>query len=131
MIKISGHTGFIGQHLSRMLGNAAMGVNLRESDEVLLGSDDALVHLAGKAHDVKKVLAAEEYFAVNTALTKKLFDQFLASEGSVFVFLSSIKALEGQQAKVSAYSQSKYQAEQYILSKIIPEGKREIGRAHV
>jgi nucleoside-diphosphate-sugar epimerase len=124
MIKISGHTGFIGQHLSRMLGNAAMGVNLRESDEVFLGFEDALVHLAGKAHDVKKVSAAEEYFAVNTDLTKKLFDQYLASEGSVFVFMSSIKAKEGADIKASAYSQSKYQAEQYILSKIIPEGKR-------
>jgi nucleoside-diphosphate-sugar epimerase len=124
MIQISGYTGFIGQHLSIMLGNAAMGVNLRVSDEVLLGSDDALVHLAGKAHDVKKVLAAEEYFVVNTALTKKLFDQFLASEGSVFVFMSSIKALEGIDVKASAYSQSKYMAEQYILSKEIPEGKR-------
>jgi nucleoside-diphosphate-sugar epimerase len=124
MIQISGHTGFIGQHLSRMLGNAAMGVNLRESDEVFLGFEDALVHLAGKAHDVKKVSAAEEYFAVNTDLTKKLFDQYLASEGSVFVFMSSIKAKEGADIKASAYSQSKYMAEQYILSKKIPEGKR-------
>jgi nucleoside-diphosphate-sugar epimerase len=82
------------------------------------------VHLAGKAHDVKKVLAAEEYFVVNTALTKKLFDQFLASEGSVFVFMSSIKALEGADVKASVYSQSKYMAEQYILSREIPEGKR-------
>jgi nucleoside-diphosphate-sugar epimerase len=124
MIKISGHTGFIGQHLSRMLGNAAMGVNLRESDGVYLGVGDALVHLAGMAHDVKKAFAAEEYFAVNTALTKKLFDQFLASEASVFVFMSTVKACEGKDKTASAYSQSKYMAEQYILSKEIPDGKR-------
>lgn len=69
-----------------------MGVNLRESDEVLLDPADALVHLAGKAHDVKKVSAPQEYFAGNTDLTKTVFDHFLASEASVFVFMSSIKS---------------------------------------
>jgi len=121
---LTGHTGFIGQHLLKMLGNSAVGINLRASAEVSLQAGDALVHLAGKAHDLNNTSKAAEYFEVNTALTAKVFDQFLASPASVFVFLSSIKALEGQQAKASAYSQSKYQAEQYILSKKIPEGKR-------
>lgn len=124
MVYITGITGFIGQNLSQYLGESIVGVNLRQSAALSLQKGDALVHLAGKAHDLKNTSEAADYFTVNTALTAQVFDQFLASPASVFVFLSSIKALEGQQAKVSAYSQSKYQAEQYILSKIIPEGKR-------
>ena len=121
---ITGHTGFIGQHLLKMLGSSAVGLNLRVSAEVSLQEGDALVHLAGKAHDVKNTAKPEEYFEVNTQLTQQVFDQFLDSPASVFVFVSSIKATEGAHKEASAYSQSKYQAEQYILSKKIPSGKR-------
>ena len=34
---------------------------------------DAVIHLAGKAHDTKNQSAAEVYFKVNTDLTKKVF----------------------------------------------------------
>lgn len=42
-------------------------------------SVDALVHLAGKAHDTKNESEVTEYFAVNTGLTQKIFDYFLQS----------------------------------------------------
>ena len=35
---------------------------------------------------------------------------------AVFVFMSTVKALEGKEIGASAYSQSKYQAEEYILA---------------
>ena len=38
---------------------------------------DAIIHLAGKAHDTKNEAAADVYFKVNTELTKKVFDYFL------------------------------------------------------
>jgi hypothetical protein len=38
--------------------------------------------LAGKAHDLNKVLLADEYYKVNTKLTKEIFDVFLASKAN-------------------------------------------------
>ena len=124
MIYITGHTGFIGQNLSQYLGESVVGVNLRNQGPLVLEKGSALVHLAGKAHDLKKTSQASEYFTVNTDLTKSVFGAFLASEASVFVFMSTVKAGEGEDKTASAYSQSKYMAEQYILSKEIPDGKR-------
>ena len=46
---------------------------------------DAIVHLAGKAHDTKNKSAAEVYFKVNTGLTEKVYDYFLKSSAKKFV----------------------------------------------
>ena len=124
MIYITGITGFIGQNLSHYLGENVVGVNLRKQDPLVFEKGAAVVHLAGKAHDLKKTSGPLEYFAVNTELTKKVFDTFLVSEGHVFVFMSTIKAEEGKEIGASAYSQSKYQAEEYILAQKVPAGKR-------
>lgn len=86
---------------------------------------DAIVHLAGKAHDTKNQSAAEVYFKVNTGLTKKIFDYFLAHEGiKKFVFFSTAKAaadkVEGVltedvvPAPIGPYGESKIAAEKYI-----------------
>ncbi len=40
---------------------------------------DAIIHLAGKAHDTKNEAAADVYFKVNSELTKKIYDYYLAS----------------------------------------------------
>ena len=37
---------------------------------------DAIIHLAGKAHDTKNRSAAQVYFDINTGLTQKIFDFF-------------------------------------------------------
>ena len=124
MVYITGITGFIGQNLSHYLGGNVVGVNLRKQQSLSFEKGAAVVHIAGKAHDIKKTSAASEYFAVNTELTKKVFDAFLASEAGVFVFMSTVKALEGKDVGASAYSQSKYQAEEYILAQEVPIGKR-------
>jgi nucleoside-diphosphate-sugar epimerase len=124
MVYITGYTGFIGQNLSHYLGEYVVGVNLRKHEPLVFQKGAAVVHLAGKAHDLKKTSVAAEYFTVNTELTKKVFDAFLASEVGVFVFMSTIKAAEGKDVGASAYSQSKYQAEAYILAQKVPPGKR-------
>ena len=124
MVYITGITGFIGQNLSHYMGDNVVGVNLRKQEPLSFEKGSAVVHLAGKAHDLKNTSAAVEYFAVNTELTKKVFDAFLVSEASVFVFMSTIKAGEGKEIEASAYSQSKYQAEEYILGQKVPAGKR-------
>ena len=89
---------------------------------------DAIIHLAGKAHDAKNQSAAEVYFKVNTGLTQKIFDYYLASpKAKKFFFFSTAKAaadrVEGvltedvTPAPVGPYGESKIAAENYILSK--------------
>ena len=54
---------------------------------------DAIIHLAGKAHDTKNKSKAEVYFQVNTELTKMVYDYFLAHESiKKFIFFSTAKA---------------------------------------
>ena len=90
---------------------------------------DAIIHLAGKAHDTKNQSAAEVYFKVNTGLTQKIFDYFLAHEGiKKFVFFSTAKAAADKvdgvltedvvPAPVGPYGESKIAAEKYILEKM-------------
>ena len=47
---------------------------------------DAIVHLAGKAHDTKNVSEAQSYFDINTGLTQRIFDYFLQSDARTFIF---------------------------------------------
>ena len=88
---------------------------------------DAIVHLAGKAHDTKNEAAADVYFKVNTRLTQKIFDYFLAHDSiKKFVFFSTAKAAADKvdgvltedvvPAPVGPYGESKIAAEKYILS---------------
>ena len=90
---------------------------------------DAIIHLAGKAHDTKNQSAADVYFKVNTGLTQRIFDWFLAQPTcKKFVFFSTAKAaadrVEGvltenvTPAPVGPYGESKIKAEEYILSKM-------------
>ena len=96
---------------------------------------DAIIHLAGKAHDTKNQSAAEVYFNVNTGLTQKIFDDFLAHDGiKNFVFFSTAKAaadkVEGvlteevKPCPVGPYGESKIAAENYIISKFQDSGFR-------
>lgn len=87
---------------------------------------DAIIHLAGKAHDTKNQAAAEVYFKVNTGLTQKVYDYFLRSSARKFIFFSTAKAaadkVEGVltedvvPAPVGPYGESKIKAEEYIQS---------------
>lgn len=88
---------------------------------------DAIIHLAGKAHDTKNQSAADVYFKVNTELTKKIYDYFLASKAKKFIFFSTVKAaadrVEGEYVDENVvpspkgpYGESKIAAERYILS---------------
>lgn len=86
---------------------------------------DAIIHLAGKAHDTKNKSAADVYFKVNTELTQKIFDFFMASSARKFIFFSTAKAAadrvdgvlteEVVPAPVGPYGESKIKAEEYIL----------------
>lgn len=86
---------------------------------------DAIIHLAGKAHDTKNLSAAEVYFKVNTDLTKRIYDYYLKSNAKKFIFFSSVKAaadrVEGDfvdedvvPCPIGPYGESKIAAEEYI-----------------
>ncbi|WP_298881790.1 NAD-dependent epimerase/dehydratase family protein [uncultured Polaribacter sp.] len=143
---ITGNKGFVGINLSNYLNKlnkSILGLSRNPNKEEIsynqlnlnvLNKAKSLIHLAGKAHDLKKTSEDKEYFEVNTELTKKLFNQFLESECEVFIYMSSVKAaadtVEGFLTEnvtpnpVTVYGKSKLAAEEYILSKEIPKGKR-------
>ena len=93
---------------------------------------DAIIHLAGKAHDTKNEAAADVYFKVNTDLTKKIYDFFLASKtAKKFIFFSTAKAaadkVEGILTEdvvptpVGPYGESKIAAEKYIQEHLVDD----------
>ncbi len=133
MIFLTGATGFVGRSVLSYFSNNSFCISKR-GDEYKIDSSSVVIHLAGKAHDLKNTTAPDEYYQVNTELTKKVFDAFLASEAKVFIILSSVKALadevEGPLTEehlpnpITHYGKSKLLAEKYILSKKIPKGKR-------
>jgi nucleoside-diphosphate-sugar epimerase len=130
---LSGSSGFVGQNLFTFLKDK-FSINKFKRGSSILIKDSIVIHLAGKAHDLKNTSTPDEYYQVNTELTKKVFDAFLASEAKVFITLSSVKAVadevEGALTEVhipnpiTHYGKSKLLAEEYILSQEIPEGKR-------
>lgn len=143
-IAITGITGFVGQNLARYLSDIdvlgvsreAIGLNISypELSMNIFNRQKAFIHLAGKAHDLKKISDDNEYFEVNTELTKRLFDQFLKSDCETFIYMSSVKAsadsIEGVLTEdvipnpMTVYGKSKLAAEEYILSRINIKDKR-------
>ncbi len=132
-IFITGGTGFVGTNLQGFLGNKFAFVNYKKDSAISI-QESVVINLAGKAHDLKNTSTPDEYYKVNTELTINLFDAFLASKAKVFITLSSVKAVadvvEGELSEevipnpITHYGKSKLLAEQYILSKLIPAGKR-------
>jgi nucleoside-diphosphate-sugar epimerase len=134
---ISGASGFVGSNLIDYFKS-----NIYQIDKVDLRNFprnkdidcNGVIHLAGKAHDLKKSSNPKEYYQVNTELTKEFFDAFLASDAKVFITLSSVKAVADEVQEflteehtpnpITHYGKSKLLAEEYILSKEIPKGKR-------
>lgn len=136
-IIITGATGFVGSNLSKYLedkGNVVGKLSLRNPDWILNKNVDVIIHLAGKAHDTANTSADDEYFKVNRDLTIQLFDEFINSEIRDFIYFSSVKAtadtIEGildenhSSDPKTPYGKSKLEAENYLLSKDLPENKR-------
>ena len=136
-IAITGATGFVGVNLENYLKTSqdveSMRVRYLPNQQFDIKSD-AIIHLAGKAHDLKKVSHPQDYYEANFELTKQLFDAFLNSEAKVFVFMSTVKAVADEVKGILSedaipnpkthYGIAKHQAEQYILSHKLSEGKR-------
>ncbi|RKO68676.1 NAD-dependent epimerase/dehydratase family protein [Sphingobacterium puteale] len=139
-VLITGISGFVGQNLQRYLTTnnlTVVGCSLRSSDwetKVLENVYTAIIHLAGKAHDTSNTADPTDYFKVNYELTKEVFETFLKSETRDFFYFSSVKAVADSVADIleenftavplTPYGKSKLEAEKYLLSKHLPEGKR-------
>lgn len=136
-ITVTGATGFVGRNLQDYLKplHEIEPISVRYvSNQQFEIKGDVIIHLAGKAHDLKKVSNPQDYYEANFELTKQLFDAFLASESTVFIFISTVKAVADTVEGIltedvipnpqTHYGIAKQQAEQYILSQELPAGKR-------
>lgn len=90
-ILITGIHGFVGSNLVVALkerhGLYGLDIVTPEKDGVIktfswddldkeMPEFDAVIHLAGKAHDTKNRNAADTYFKINTGLTQRIFVDF-------------------------------------------------------
>ncbi|MEO6722064.1 MAG: NAD-dependent epimerase/dehydratase family protein [Ferruginibacter sp.] len=149
-ILISGINGFVGTNLSKYLLNKkynlyGLGRNSTQTNGIVdfiwenlerikESQIEVIIHLAGKAHDLKNTSKETDYFAVNTELTRRLFDVFLNSAVKDFIYFSSVKAVADTVDEIlseiiianpqTPYGRSKQQAEEYLLSKQLAVGKR-------
>jgi len=152
-ILITGVHGFVGSNLVKTLSkdNIIYGLDIvsptKEGVRYTFSWDyldkpneipdiDAIIHLAGKAHDVKFDGRGqkEEYMKINCGLTQKIFDWYLAHPtAKKFIQFSTVKSaadrVEGEflteeciPTPVGPYGESKIAAENYIIEKFAPEG---------
>ena len=132
-IFITGSGGFVGQNIIKYFNFTYEFYRFSKNDKINI-NQDVVLHFAGKAHDLKNSSNSEEYYIVNTELTKQLVDIFLESDAKVLITLSSVKAVADKldcdlteeyiPNPITHYGKSKLLAEQYIFGKEIPEGKR-------
>ena len=147
-ILITGVHGFVGTNLVKALSKEHTiygldiispvkdGVSFTFSWDYLDKEDgipavDAIIHLAGKAHDTKNEAAADVYFKVNTGLTKKIYDYYLKSSAKKFIFFSTAKAAADKvdgiltedvvPTPVGPYGESKIAAEKYIQEHLVAD----------
>ena len=148
-ILITGVHGFVGSNLVKALSKEHTiygldivspikdGVRFTFSWDFLDKEDgipevDAIIHLAGKAHDTKNQTVSDVYFKVNTGLTQKIYDYFLASKtAKKFIFFSTAKAAADKvdgiltedvvPTPVGPYGESKIAAEKYIQEHLVAD----------
>lgn len=138
-ILITGATGFIGTNLQQYLKDKMQGGEFYYIVRSKTGKQkewrweeladipkeiDAVIHLAGLAHDTKNSQDDSAYYRVNFELTKDLYDWYLKSKATKFIYASSVKAIadsvEGELTEntparpLTPYGISKLKAEEYI-----------------
>lgn len=136
---ITGASGFVGKNLTEYLrqkDNQIISLSLRNQDwkNNFPSNADAIIHLAGKAHDTSNTSDEKEYYRINRDLTIELFNEFLNSETNHFFYFSSVKAAADRVDHIlteevnadpyTPYGKSKKEAEEYILNQSLPANKK-------
>lgn len=126
-VLVTGANGFVGTNLRKYLegkGMSCLKLDIANADytwneleKIPWGEIGAVVHLAGKAHDLKKVASEQSYFDINVGLTEKIGEAIFSAEGEGirFIYFSSSKASKDG----NAYGRSKFAAEQYLNGRAI------------
>lgn len=149
-ILITGINGFIGRNLQALFMQPeyeligmekpdnfsvadVMQYTWEELDEI--SGVDCIIHLAGLAHDTNNKKLEDEYYQVNTELTKTIFRFFLTSSARTFITFSTVKAAaDFSEAPLvetvipnsnTIYGKSKLKAEEYILNNL-PNDNRKV-----
>jgi nucleoside-diphosphate-sugar epimerase len=153
-VLITGANGFIGHRLCEYLYNVgliveALDLDARpaafisrfytwdEFDTIPFMEMEAIIHLAGLAHDLRKASDESAYYEINFGLTRRIVDRLAnhppvagRTEGPVFILMSSVKACadavvgtlteEAEPSPVTPYGKSKLMAEDYVAKHYRP-----------
>ncbi|HEY9533795.1 MAG TPA: NAD-dependent epimerase/dehydratase family protein [Mucilaginibacter sp.] len=136
---ITGSSGFVGKNLTEYLSEKAYVIitptrdDLKHINKENFKNVNEVIHLAGKAHDLKNTNNFDEYYETNFQLTKSIYQVFLNSSATKFIFISSVKAAADSANGIlteeitpdpkTDYGKSKLMAGQYIQSQPLPKGK--------
>lgn len=140
LIVLTGTTGYIGQNLTKYFNskskkNKSISLRFQNWHKMMPLETETIIHLAAINLNPQDSAFDEEYFRVNTELTSKLFRYFLSSNAKTFIFLSTTELIDKQISEITEdanenptnpFLQSKFEAEQFILKQVLPEGKRAI-----
>lgn len=135
-ILFTGLSGFVGKNLKTYLSGFDIFSLVREEtgkneftyqelSKCFEKEYDSVIHLAGKAHDLKNISKPKVYFDTNLILTQKVYDEFVKSDSKKFIFFSSVKAAADSLTKTltedylpdpkTYYGKSKLEAENYLI----------------
>ncbi len=127
-VVLTGAGGFVGRHFLAINAQRyeIVPVSLRNTEwqQQSFSGFHAVVHLAGKAHEMTKI-NDQVYFDINTTLTRQLFQKAEAEGVPHFIYISSTKVYGDEVTGVlneespcqptDAYGKSKLEAEQFLL----------------
>ena len=119
---ITGATRFVGKNLHNYLKTFqevnSMSICYIPNQQIKIETD-VLIHLSAIAHDLKKVSNPTDYYEANFELTKQLFDAFIKSEATVFVFMSSVKAVSDELKRVLNKDAVHNPQIHYVIAKLL------------